>query len=58
MNKLVRIKLTEEEKELLKKLKDSITPDTIEEWGRNQMRTHVKDDYAPHPEARGYTDKK
>ena len=58
MDKLVRIKLTEEEKELLKKLKDSITPDTIEEWGRNQMRTHVKDDYAPHPEARGYTDKK
>ena len=58
MDKLVRIKLTEEEKELLKKLKDSITPDTIEEWGRNQMRTHVKDDCAPHPEARGYTDKK
>ena len=58
MDKLVRIKLTEEEKELLKKLKDSITPDTIEEWGRNQMRTHVKDDYAPHPEARGYTYKK
>ena len=58
MDKLVRIKLTEEEKELLKKLKDSITPDTIEEWGRNQMRRHVKDDCAPHPEARGYTDKK
>ena len=58
MDKLVRIKLTEEEKELLKKLKDSITPDTIEEWGRNQMRTHVKDDCAPRPEARGYTDKK
>ena len=58
MDKLVRIKLTEEEKELLKKLKDSITPDTIEEWGRNQMRTHVKDDYAPQPAARGYTDKK
>ena len=32
MNKLVRIKLTEEEKALLKKLKDSITPDTIAEW--------------------------
>ena len=58
MNKLVRIKLTEEEKALLKKLRDSINPDTIAEWGRNQMRTHVKDDYAPHTEARGYTDKK
>ena len=58
MNKLVRIKLTEEEKALLKKLRDSITPETIEEWGRNQMQSHVKDDYAPHPEATGYTDKK
>ncbi len=58
MNKLVRIILTEEEKALLKKLKDSITPDTIEEWGRNQMISNIKDDYAPHPEARGYTDKK
>ena len=58
MNKLVRIKLTEEEKALLKKLKDSITPETIAEWGRNEMRSHIKDDYACHPEATGYIDKK
>ena len=58
MNKLVRIKLTEEEKALLKKLKDSINPDTIAEWGRNEMRSHVRDNYAPHPEATGYNDKK
>ena len=58
MNKLVRIILTEEEKALLKKLKDSITPDTVEEWGRNQMRSHVKDDYAAHPDAKGLEDKK
>ena len=58
MNKLVRIILTEEEKALLKKLKDSITPETIEEWGRNQMGSHVKDDYASHPDAKGYEDKK
>ena len=58
MDKLVRIKLTEEEKELLKKLKDSITPDTIEEWGRNEMRSHVEDDYAAHPDAKGYKDTK
>ena len=58
MNKLVRIILTEEEKALLKKLKDSITPDTIAEWGRNEMRSNIKDDYAPHPEAKGYMDKK
>ena len=58
MSKLVRIKLTEEEKALLKKLKDSITPETIAEWGRNEMRSNIKDDYAPHPEATGYIDKK
>ena len=58
MNKLVRIKLTEEEKALLKKLKDSITPETIAEWGINEMTANVKDDYAPHPEAKGYEDKK
>ena len=58
MTKLVRIKLTEEEKALLKKLRDSINPDTIAEWGRNQMRSHVKDDYACHPDAKGLEDKK
>ena len=58
MNKLVKIILTEEEKKLLKELKDSITPDTVEEWGRNEMRRHVKDDYAAHPDAKGYEDKK
>jgi len=58
MNKLVRIILTEEEKALLKKLKDSITPDTIAEWGMNEMTSQIKDDYAAHPEATGYTDKK
>jgi len=54
----VRIKLTEEEKVLLKKLRDSINPDTIAEWGRNQMQSHVKDDYAAHPDAKGMEDKK
>ena len=58
MNKQVKIILTEEEKKLLKELRDSITPDTIAEWGRNEMRSHVKDDYAPHPDAKGYKDTK
>jgi len=58
MNKLVRIILTEEEKALLKKLKDSITPDIIKEWKKNEMRLYIKDNYASHPEATGYTDKK
>ena len=48
----------EEEKALLKKLRDSINPDTIAEWGRNQMQSHVKDDYAAHPNAKGMEDKK
>ena len=56
MNKLVRIKLTEEEKALLKKLRDAITPETVEEWGRNEMRLHIEDSYAPHPDAKGYED--
>jgi hypothetical protein len=58
MNKPVKIILTEEEKKLLKELRDSITPDTIAEWGRNEMRRHIKDDYAVHPDAKGYEDKK
>ena len=58
MNKLVRILLTEEEKALLKKLRDSITFETRKEWGINEMTSNLKDDYAPHPEATGYEDKK
>ena len=58
MNKPIKIILTEEEKKLLKELKDSITPDTIAEWGRNEMRSHVEDDYAAHPDAKGYKDTK
>ncbi len=58
MNKLIRIKLTEEEKALLKKLKDSITPEIKKEWEENEMRLHVEDSYAAHPEATGYMDKK
>ena len=56
INKLVRIKLTEEEKALLKKLRDSITPEIKKAWEENEMRLHIEDSYASHPEARGYTD--
>jgi len=58
MNKLVRIILTEEEKALLKKLRDSITPEIKKEWEENEMRLHIEDSYASHPEATGYEDKK
>jgi len=54
----VRIILTEEEKALLKKLKDSITPEIKKAWEENEMQLHVEDSYAPHPEAKGYIDKK
>ena len=58
MNKLVRIILTEEEKALLKKLKDSITPEIKKEWEVNEMKLYVEDGYAAHPEATGYRDRK
>ena len=58
MNKLVRIILTEEEKSLLKKLKDSITPEIKKEWEENEMRIHVEASYAAHPDAKGLEDKK
>ena len=58
MNKLVRIILTEEEKALLKKLKDSITPEIKKEWKKNEMRLYIQDNYTSHPEATGYIDKK
>ena len=58
MNKLVRIKLTEEEKASLKRLKDSITPDVVKEWKKNEMKLSVQKNYKSNPNAKGYEDKK
>ena len=58
MNKLVRITLTEEEKQLLKKLKDSITPDIIKEWKENEMKLSTQKSCESHPNVKGYEDKK
>ena len=58
MNKLVRILLTEEEKALLKKLRDSITPNVIEEWKKNKMKSIIQKDHASHPNVKGYEDVK
>ena len=58
MNKLVRIVLTEEEKALLKRLENSITPDIIKEWKKNEMKLSVQKNYKSNPNARGYEDKK
>ena len=51
-------KLTAEEKKLQRELYDSITPETIQELGPNEMYAKVRKDYYGHPEARGMEDKK
>ena len=53
-----RIKLTDQEKEIQETLEKSITKETIDEWGHNEMMRHVSDNYGPNPDAKGYTDKK
>jgi len=47
-------KLSAEEKKLQRELYDSITPETIQELGPNQMYATVRKDYYGHPDAKGY----
>ena len=47
-------KLTVEEKRLQRELYDSITPETIQELGPNEMYAKVGVNYGPNPDARGY----
>ena len=54
----MRIKLTEEEIQIKKDLRASFTHESIDEWGKGEMSAKVKDNCAPHPDARGYEDKK
>ena len=49
-----RIELTEQEKEVQKTLEKSITKEAIDEWGKNEMYRHVRKNYGPNPEAKGY----
>ena len=51
-------KLTVEEKKLQRELYDSITPQTIQELGPNEMYAKVRKDYYGHPDATGYEEKK
>jgi len=51
-------KLTAEEKKLQRELYDSITPETIQELGPNEMYAKVRKDYYGHPDAKGYEEKK
>ena len=54
----IRIPLSDEEKQMKKDLRATFTPESISEWGYDEMSSHVQDDMAPHPGAKGYEDKK
>ena len=47
-------RLNAEEKKLQRELYDSITPETIQELGPNEMYAKVRKDYYGHPNAKGY----
>ena len=53
-----RIKLTKEEIQMKKDLRASFTQESIEEWGRGEMSVKIRDNCAPHPDTRGYEEKK
>ena len=50
--------LSAEEKKMQRELYDSITPETIQELGPNEMYAKVRKDYYGHPDAKGMEDKK
>ena len=52
-----RLELTDKEKELQATLEQSITKETIDEWGNNEMMRQVSKNYGPNPNAKGYNDK-
>jgi len=47
-------KMNAEDKKLQRELYDSITPETIQELGPNEMYAKVRRDYGPHPNSTGY----
>ena len=49
-------RLTVEEKKLQRELYDSITPETIQELGPNEMYAKVRMNYGPNPNATGYNE--
>ena len=54
----IRIPLSNEEIQMKKDLRKTFTIESIEEWGRDEMNSHIQDDWAAHPDAKGYEDKK
>ena len=51
-----RLELDEKEKELKNTLEKSITQETIDEWGFNEMLRHTRRAYGPNPDAKGYNE--
>jgi hypothetical protein len=51
-----RLELDEKEKELKNTLEKSITQETIDEWGFNEMLRHTRKAYGPNPDAKGYNE--
>ena len=49
-----RLGLDEHEQELKDTLDKSITQETINQWGKNEMFRHVRNNYGPNPDAKGY----
>ena len=53
-----RIKLSDEEIKMKKDLRASFTPESIKEWGREEMSAKVSNNYYGNPDAKGYEDLK
>ena len=51
-----RLGLDENEKELKDTLEKSITTEVINEWGKNEMYRHVRNNYGPNPDSKGYSE--
>ena len=49
-----RLELDEGEKPLKDTREKSITHEVIEEWGKGEMYRHVRKNYGPNPDAKGY----
>ena len=49
-----RLELDEGEKQLKDTLEKSITSEVINEWGNSEMHRHVRKNYGPNPDAKGY----
>ena len=51
-----RIELTDEEREIQGTLEKSITPEVMNDWGKQEKLRHVRRAYGPNPDAKGYDD--